>query len=332
MATSTTTPPRVSILFLAYNQEQLVRRAAQSCLAQDFEPLEIVLSDDASTDNTYAELQAVAAQYRGPHKVIVRRSEKNVGIGEHYNQLVKVASGDLLVTAAGDDWSEPHRVRRIVEAWDANGRRADLIASHVRDLDHDGNLHEVIRVDDLGAYKGVDDWAHKRPYIIGAGHAFTRRMMERFGPMDPGIAYEDQIMVFRAIVSGGAITVDEALVDYRRGGTSRLPVFESIAQMRTWNDRQSARVLAEREQLLADARLAGCEEPVYKLMEAPMRRERYLHDLRHADTHGERWKIFQAAPQLPTWWRLRKLLHASFPGATVKVKQGLSALHRRQHW
>ena len=321
-------PPRVSVALLAYNQASMVRRAAQSCLAQTGAPLEIVLSDDASTDDTFAVLQEVAAAYRGPHRVIARRNERNVGIGEHYNILMKACSGELIVTAAGDDFSLPERVQSLVSAWEATGRKADLVASHVVDLDHDGNLHDVIRVDDLAPYRGVDDWARKRPYIIGAGHAFTRRMMERFGPLLPGVFYEDQIMVFRAIVSGGAVTVDAPLVHYRRGGTSRRPVFKSHEHMQRWTDTQRSREMAEREQLIMDAVVAQCDDKVRLLLEEPLMRERYLKALRVATNRQARWQTLVDAPQLPLWWRFRKLLHVTFPHATVSVKRGLEAWHR----
>lgn len=323
---------RISIVLLAYNQESMVRRAALSCLAQEGGPYEIVLSDDASTDNTYAELQAVAAAYLGPHKVTVRRSEVNVGIGEHYNQLVEATTGDLLVTAAGDDWSLPHRVARIAAAWESTGRRADLIASHVIDLDHQGVLHDVIKVDDLAPYRGVDDWIANRPYIIGAGHAFTRRMMECFGPMLPGVFYEDQIMVFRAIASGGAITIDEPLVHYRRGGTSAKPEFESVEHMNHWRDRQSGRELAEMEQLVADADVAGCGDKVRALLERTLLRERYLRGLRKAAGSLQRWRLFMQERKLPLAWRFRKLLHALFPNATYVVKRSLSVFQTRRHY
>jgi glycosyltransferase involved in cell wall biosynthesis len=326
------TPPRhrVSLVLLAYNQESMVRRAVQSCLAQDCEPLEIVLSDDASTDGTFEAMQPLAAAYRGPHTVRARRNATNVGIGEHYNQLLKATSGELLVTAAGDDFSEPHRVRRLIEAWESTGRRADLIASHVIDMDHDGVLHEIMRVDDLSAYRTVQEWAAKRPYIIGAGHAFTRRMMERFGPMLPAVFYEDQIMTFRAIAMGGGITVDEPLVHYRRGGTSRKPAFESDDHMQRWTHRQRGRELAEMEQLVADATIAGCDALVRPTLEAPFRRERYLRALNGAASHEERWRAFRTANALPFWWRLRKMLHVTFPDATRSVKSVLSVFHSRQ--
>ena len=212
------TAPRVSLLLLAYNQERYAEEAARSCLAQDSEPLEIVFSDDASSDRTHDILSSVAAGYRGPHRVVVRRNETNLGITGHYNRLVEASSGELLITAAADDTSHPDRAARLLAAWDATGGRADLISSHLVDVDAEGAEHGVLKVDDLAASGGVDGWLRRRPFVIGAGHAFTRRMMRSFGPLDPAIHHEDQIMVFRALASGGAVTVDAALVREGIGG------------------------------------------------------------------------------------------------------------------
>src|SRR6186713_3622158 len=133
--------PRASLLLLAYNQERYAEEAARSCLAQDSEPLEIVFSDDASSDRTHEILRSVAAAYRGPHRVVVRRNETNLGITGHYNRLVDESSGELLITAAADDTSRPDRAARLLAAWDATGRRADLIASHLVDVDAQGVEH-----------------------------------------------------------------------------------------------------------------------------------------------------------------------------------------------
>jgi len=324
-------PPRISIVLLAYNQESMVRRAALACLEQEGGPYEIVFSDDASTDDTFAALEEVARTYRGPHRVVARRNAQNVGIGEHYNELMHATTGELIVTAAGDDVSLPQRVRRIAEAWEATGRRADLVASHVIDLDHDGRTHDVIRVDDLAPYRDVDAWGENRPYIIGAGHAFTRRMMERFGPFRRDIAYEDQIMVFRAIATGGAVTVDEPLVLYRRGGTSARPaVFHSAEHLERWRDRQLRRELAEKHQLIADAEVAGCGDKVRQMLDRSLRRDHYVMMLRDAASRGERWATFRSARYLPVGWRFKKLLHVLYPGATARVKRSLAVFHRRR--
>lgn len=323
--------PEVSLLVLTYQQRDLLDRAVAGAFAQECEPIEIVLSDDGSTDGSFERLLELAAGYRGPHRVVVRPRTPNLGIAEHYNQLLRFSSGELLVTAAGDDVSTPDRVRRLVEAWDTGNRRADLIASHLVDMDADGRLHDVIRVDDLALWRGIDDWMRKRPYIVGAGHAFTRRSMERFGDILPAIAYEDQIMVFRATAMGGAITVDAPLVHYRRGGTSMKPRFDSAEDMGEWTARQLDRMLAEIRQLVADADVAGYGDRMRALMQRPLRQNRYLRTLLHRPPWTERWQAFSEAVPLPLSWRLRKLLHSAFPNATLRVKWVLQFFHRR-HW
>ncbi len=322
---------RACVILLGYNQEQTIASAIASVLAQRCEPIEIVLSDDASSDGTFALMEAAAERYRGPHSVRARRNAANLGIGRHYNELLQATRAPFLVTAAGDDLSTPDRVARLLQAWDGSGGRADLIASHLVDLDHDGRLHGVIRVDDLAAYRGVDDWVRRRPYIVGAGHAFTRRMMERFGPLAAPIAYEDQVMVFRAIVAGGAITVDAPLVHYRRGGTSRRPRFDGAAEMRRWNLRQRDREIAEIMQLLRDAEVAGCRAQVEAVLREPLARATYLRQLGLADSRQSIKRVYHDADRsLPWLWRFRKMLHARFPNATYNVKCGLAVCLRRR--
>lgn len=318
--------PRVSLLVLTYQQRALLDQAVACAFAQEGPPIEIVLSDDGSTDGSFERLTDLAAAYRGPHRVIVRPRSANLGIARHYNALMRFASGELLVTAAGDDASTPDRVRRLVDAWDAHGRRADLIASHLVDMDAAGGLHEVLRVDDLARWRGLDDWAAKRPYVVGASHAFTRRMMERFGPLIDGLVYEDQAMVFRALAMGGAITVDAPLVHYRRGGASGKPRFADAGEMTRWELRRLDQWRSEALQLIADAQAIGWGERMAALMDAPLRRDRYLRLLLARPPWRERWQaLFEAAP-LPLGWRLKKLLASADDGTSFRIK---SALRRR---
>lgn len=313
-------PPRITLILLAYNQQATARAAAESCLAQQCEPMEVVLSDDASTDATFAELQAAADAYRGSHQVRVRRSPVNLGIGAHYNALLRETSGELLVTAAGDDISLPQRVQRLAAAWDATGQRADLIASHFTDMDADGSLGNVVRTDNL-AHCTLERWCHQRPYTVGATHAFTRRMMERFGPFIADVWYEDIVMGLRAVLTGGAITVPEPLVLYRRGGSSRWPATHRGEQLVQWVRTQSVRVLAEIRQHTEDARLMGVEAPVAASLECMRAREACLLSLIDAPGTSQRWQACLTANTVPLGWRLRKLLTFTFPNQAAGLKR-----------
>lgn len=309
------TPPRVSLLLLAYQQEATVEAAVRAALAQVGPPIEIVVSDDASTDGTWSVIQRSVAGYAGPHRLVLNRNPVNLGIGAHLNRLVELSDGDLLVIAAGDDVSLPQRCERLTQAWLAAGRRPDLIASALVDLDADGGTHALITPTDLSIYRDAADWLARPPHVVGAAQAWTRRLYQRFGPLPAGTVAEDLLMVFRAIVSGGALTLDEPLVQYRRGGISRrrrsLHAGEVVERLL----KNSRHALVELPQLLADARLAGQLEAVEDELSRRFEREAYVRDVFAAPSLPRRWEVFVAATRVPASWRLRVLMYAACPWA-----------------
>jgi glycosyltransferase involved in cell wall biosynthesis len=306
--------PLVSLLLLAYQQEDCVEAAVRGALAQTYSPLEILVSDDASSDGTWAAIERATADYDGPHRVIPNRNEVNLGIGAHIDRLVARSQGELIVIAAGDDISLPQRCTRIVDAWLAADRRPDLIASHLIDLDAAGQTHATIAPTDLAGYRDAADWLARPPHVVGAAQAWTRRLFDRFGPLPAGTVAEDLLMVFRAIVSGGSITLAEPLVQYRRGGISRrrrsLHASDVVARLLK-NNRHA---LVELPQLLADARLAGQLETVEDSVSRQFEREAYVRDLFAAPDFSGRWRAFIGASRVPVAWRLRIFVYAAFPG------------------
>ena len=93
--------PIASILLIAYNQQATIVEAIAGALAQTYSPLEIVVSDDASSDDTWAHMQHAVAGYAGPHRVVLNRNEHNLGIGAHLSRVVELSRGVLLFVAAG---------------------------------------------------------------------------------------------------------------------------------------------------------------------------------------------------------------------------------------
>lgn len=299
--------PRLSLLLLVYNQRDTVEQAVRSCLAQQGEAIEVVLSDDASTDDSYTLMQRLAADYRGPHRLLLNRNPQNLGIGAHLNRLVEISHGELLVVAAGDDASLPQRCLQLAQAWAAAAEVPDLIASPLIDMAEDGSLHGVIPVDDLAQWT-LNRWLSERPLVIGAGHAWTRRAFMRFGPLHPHIAYEDQVMGFRALAGGGALTLAEPLVAYRRGGTSAKALAQTAAGVRERMRVQNQRHLAEVEQLRRDAVVAGVTDRAHPALQAEWDRQRCLRDLLAAPGWAASLARLADYPALPWTWRLRKLM------------------------
>lgn len=325
------TAPRITLAVLAYRQAGFIDAAVRSALDQVCEPVEVLLSDDASPDTTYAQMQALAAAYHGPHQVIVRRNARNMGIGEHINEVVRAARGELIVMMAGDDQSLPQRVARVAAAWDASNQRLDLIASHLIDMDQDGIDQGVLRVDDLAQWRSLDDWARQRPYIVGAGHAFTRRMFDRFGPLGPKVSYEDQVNVLRALLGGGACTIDEPLVRYRRGGVSDRMRNFSAEQFLAWMRRLNGIHVALHQQWLQDARTAGHEEFVQRVIHREYQRERFIEALLAAPHLAGRWAAVGQFPDVALGWRLRKFAYLSVPALAARIRAMQASFKRLRH-
>jgi len=91
--------PLVTIMIPTYNQAAFLTRAIESAIAQDYPNLEIVVSDDHSTDET----AAVVSKYSG--RVNIFRNETNLGRVKNYkNTLENHARGDWVINLDGDDY------------------------------------------------------------------------------------------------------------------------------------------------------------------------------------------------------------------------------------
>src|SRR5580698_5008907 len=127
--------PLLTFAVCSYNQERFIREAVEAALAQTYSPLEIILSDDCSTDRTFEIMRELAAAYRGPHQVVLNRNPVNFGLGRHLNRMMELVHGEFFVAAAGDDVSLPARTEMVYQAWERSGRKARMIQCGTIDID-----------------------------------------------------------------------------------------------------------------------------------------------------------------------------------------------------
>jgi glycosyltransferase involved in cell wall biosynthesis len=305
--------PLASLLLIAYQQQQTVAEAVAGALRQTYSPLEIILSDDASDDGTFDAMQAAVTGYNGPHRIVLNRNPHNLGIGAHLSHLVGLSRGEMLFVAAGDDVSLPQRCARVMQAWCASNQRLDLIAAALIDVDEAGQPGAVITPSDLAEYRSAADWLARPPFVVGAAQAWTRRVFERFGPLPKGVVAEDLIMVLRAVMSGGAVTLAEPLVRYRRGGLSfrrRAQTAGDVVKALLKNNRSS---LVELPLLLNDARSAGQQAAVEPALLARLAREHFIRDLFAAGSLPVRCRVMLGAQSVALTLRLRLFVYAACP-------------------
>jgi glycosyltransferase involved in cell wall biosynthesis len=221
MTKAFTDPLPATIYVMAYNQERFVHLAVASALAQDYPALEVVLSDDASTDRTFAIMTEAVAAYDGPHKVVLNRNPENLGICQHINRIFELSSGELVVQNAGDDVSDPNRVSTLMAAWIAADRRPLTVYSRARIIDESGKELDLTRQPAHRPEGATTEEILTHGIIaLGATCAWSRQLHEKFGPLPKGLLVEDLLTTFRSSLDGGVAFVDQPLVGWRMGGLS----------------------------------------------------------------------------------------------------------------
>lgn len=206
--------PLVTLALMAYNQEQMIEGAVGGALAQTYSPLEILISDDCSTDRAFECAAAAVDDYEGPHQLRLNRNPHNLGLIGHVNALFEMARGEIVVLAAGDDVSLPERVVRIVEAFRCDSA-VMMVHSDVVKLNRDGHELGVWQPPIAGKADDLLAIAIGFGIHIGATGAYRRAVFERFGPLVEREAYEDLVLGFRARLLGKLAYIESPLVRYR---------------------------------------------------------------------------------------------------------------------
>ncbi len=250
--------PRASFILLVYNQEAYIEEAFSAALAQDCEPVEILISDDRSTDRTWEIIQKVAANYSGPHLVTLNQNAQNMGVNPHLNACIAMAKGDIHIAGSGDDVSYPDRVTRVLQMFDAQNpllvhARVDILTEHGV---QDDTRHTGIQ---LQQPRDLCAAAKSQSLYIGATACWSRELFDIFGPVPNLGVFEDLILGFRASLLDRVGFVDAPLVAYRTEvGISKLPRhIKNRADWTAHRHRELTRICNTFKLRQADAKTAG---------------------------------------------------------------------------
>ena len=255
--------PLVTVILFTYNQEVYVAEAVGSILDQSYQPLEIIISDDCSSDATFCIVEEMEKKYSGPHLLRINQNAENQGIGRHVSNLMKEAKGALVVMSAGDDVSMPDRVDVIVKEWEKGGRPAG-ICSDVTMIDPAGV--EVAHREGFCGAGGVDvgtgvkratlDAYHRRSgfCLLGCSAAWSPSVLEVFGKLADGVMNEDSAFTLRALLLGDVLSVNRNLVKYRVHG-GNVWAKESRPRAMTITERRGHEEMAVRK---AEFRVSLC--------------------------------------------------------------------------
>jgi len=234
--------------------------ALQSLLRQDYPgEVEVIVSDDASTDGSDRLLERALAAYGGPWSYrLVRQPSRSGSKSAHLNRLRELVTGDVVATFDADDESSPARLRRLAEVF-ARDESIMAVYSGFDLMDESGRARGRARFDSLPDGANSLLWfARVDAYAPGTTLAVRREVLERFPPLEPAIN-EDIVLPFRAALMGEVRFIDDSLVCARRRPgslTADYQQLESVAAYRARMRHGVARAEAQLRSRLADIEVA----------------------------------------------------------------------------
>jgi glycosyltransferase involved in cell wall biosynthesis len=129
--------PLVSVLLAAHNGARYLGAAVDSVLGQTVADLELIVIDDASTDETPDLLAAV-----GDERLVVLRNDEQAGLAASLNRGLDVAAGRYVARLDDDDIASPERLERQLARIRAEPKVA-IVGSAVVDLDAEGERGRI---------------------------------------------------------------------------------------------------------------------------------------------------------------------------------------------
>lgn len=256
----------VSVIVPAYNYGRYLREAIESIQAQDYDELEIVVVDNASTDDT----QAVLASIHEP-RMRVLKLEVNQGLSGAFNLGLESARGEFVAYLDADDRWRPGKLRRQMELMQSEPG-VGVVFCNFAWFDADG-VRPRTQFDlfpEIGRFPS-------EPTRAGGGRRITADTFSAFVEMDDPPAWLQTMLFRREVLDGVRLVPGMRLCQdthfglrvYRRADTAYIP--DALAEVRR-HDSNLTRDLSEMTHAKVAAFRMLEDEPLDPAQRAALRR------------------------------------------------------------
>lgn len=305
--------PLVSVIVPTYNRAKVIGGAVDAILAQTHRPIELIIVNDGSTDDTAQVLAALQPKVRAADVEPVFIHQKNGGVASAINAGLRAMKGDFFGFQGDDDTWYPHKLQRQLE--EIEKTRADACSCLV--LEAGAGIERVWPSDPARLFKGRNPAAYVRGESDGhiIAMIYASSLLPRVGEFDPQLRNaEDSEWKLRLVHEATFCAVPEVLARYAitEGALSRFKGYKGLIE----RDRHQERVL-----LLARERCAhreGWDEQNWRRVAAKAFSEYVKHYLyggeldKARETFERGMNVTGAAPELARV--KRKLLKARVLG------------------
>ncbi|HEV2593859.1 MAG TPA: glycosyltransferase [Sphingomicrobium sp.] len=269
-----------SIAMCTYNGAKYLPEQLESLLCLDPAPIELVVGDDGSTDDTVAILNQFSS--RSPFPVRITSNSRQLGYGENFIQAASRCSGDWVAFCDQDDVWLPSKLGRCREAIESGPSDLGLIVHNA--IIGDANLNPRGRMHwpKPGLYPRLTlppDWL-----VYGFRQVVRRSLFDEISPRNRCLSWigvpdaHDGWICLIAGVTGSVVVLDDPLAIYRRHEANTTEEFgfarRSILKRARDKIRKSAEVYQRNSAVYAS--IAECLSGLASAQRKPERRDQFL--------------------------------------------------------
>jgi len=205
--------PLVSVIMCTYNGSRFIDEQVASIVQQDYPNIEIIITDDCSTDDTYTKL--LAWQEKDP-RVTVIQNETNLGYNKNFEQAIQRGKGELIALSDQDDIWLPQKISKEVAAFTSD----DIVLVHNRSVRIENGHFDYNKAFLQHHFEGDD--TRKLFFfnqVMGHDMLLRRSLVKHIVPIPPLMSYDWWITVI-ATCYGRIVSVEDFLVHHRIHGSN----------------------------------------------------------------------------------------------------------------
>lgn len=129
--------PLVSVICLCYNHGRFIKEAIESVITQTYTNLQVIVVDDASTDESVAEILKLKDQHPVLDLILL---QKNIGNCTAFNVAFKLAQGKYIIDFATDDVMMPTRIEKQVNFFETQAENVGVVFTDATYIDEKGEF------------------------------------------------------------------------------------------------------------------------------------------------------------------------------------------------
>jgi glycosyltransferase involved in cell wall biosynthesis len=222
------TKPPISVIVCVYNGAQFIEEQLASIIVQTYGVAEIIVVDDASSDDTFEVVKRAAAR---DNRIAIYKNEFNIGFTANFEKAMKMANHDFIAIADQDDIWNLHKIEKMMAAF-----KPDAAAIYCDSVHFSKKIPAVPVANKKNRRIQGTEVRKLSMYNTVSGHALIIRksLLAQALPI-PSNIYYDWWLALQAATNGGLQFLDEILV-YQRVHDNNATISKDISKKELRNN------------------------------------------------------------------------------------------------